>query len=103
MLYFQDLFYISKVMCSEWINRHQNDTLAGYFGIEKTQELIARKYYWSTLRRDVKGYIKRYEVCLTSKAVCYKLYGDPESLLVLMNQLKDLSTNFVTSLPISAN
>ncbi len=45
MLYYQDLLYVSKVICSELISRYYNDPLTGYFGIEKTQKLIARKYY----------------------------------------------------------
>ncbi len=49
VLYYQRLPYIPKVIHSELISRHHNDPLAGYFGIEKTLELIARKYYWPTL------------------------------------------------------
>ncbi len=50
LLYYQGLPYVPKVIRSELISRHYNDILAGHFGIEKTRELIARKYYWPTLR-----------------------------------------------------
>ena len=43
VLHYQDLFHVSKVICSELISRHHNNPLVGYFGIEKTRELIARK------------------------------------------------------------
>ncbi len=76
MLHYQGLPYIPKVICSELISRHHDDPLAGHFGIEKTRELIARKYYWPTLRRDVKAYVKGCDVCLASKAVRHKPYGD---------------------------
>ncbi len=45
MLYYQGLSYVPKVIRSELISRHHNDALVGHFGIKKTQELIARKYY----------------------------------------------------------
>ncbi len=50
VLHYQGLPYVSKVIRSELINRHQDDPLADYIGIEKTRELIARKYYWPTLQ-----------------------------------------------------
>ncbi len=45
VLHYQGLSYVPKVICSELINRHHDNLLAGYFGIEKTCELITRKYY----------------------------------------------------------
>ncbi len=103
MLYYQGLLYVPKVIRSELISKHHDDPLAGYFGIEKTCELIARKYYWPTLRRDVKTYVKGCDVCLASKAVRHKPYGDLQSLPIPTHRWKDLSIDFVTSLPISAN
>ena len=65
--------------------------------------MIARKYYWLTLRKDVEAYVKKCDVCLASKVVCHKPYEDLQSLPVPMHQRKDLSINFVTGLPISAD
>ena len=49
VLYYLSLPYISKIICSELINRYHNNPLVGHFSIKKTQKLIARKYYWPTL------------------------------------------------------
>ncbi len=76
VLHYQGLPYVLKIIRSKLISRHHNDLLAGHFGIEKTRELIARKYYWPTLRRDVEAYVKGCNVCLASKAVRHKPYGD---------------------------
>lgn len=49
VLHYQDFLYISKVIHLGLISRHYDNALVSHFGIEKTQELIARKYYWLTL------------------------------------------------------
>ncbi len=76
VFHYQGLPYILKVICSKLISRHHDDLLAGHFGIKKTCKLIARKYYWLILRRDVKAYVKGCDVYLASKEVCHKPYGD---------------------------
>ncbi len=103
MLHYQGFPYVSKVIRSELISRHHDDPLAGHIGIEKTRKLIARKYYWLTLQRDVEAYVKGCNVCLASKAVCHKPYKDLQSLPVPTYRWKDLSMDFVTGLPISAD
>ena len=72
-----------KVICSKQINKYYNNPIAGYFGIEKIWKLIAKKYYQPTPKRDIKAYIKGYNIYLTSKAVDYKLYRNLKSLPML--------------------
>ncbi len=103
VLHYQGLPYVLKVICSELINTHHNKPFAGHFGIEKTWELIAKKYYWPILQWNVEIYVKSCNVCLTSKAVCHKPYGDLQLLPVPTHWWKNLSMDFVTSLPISAD
>ena len=87
----------------ELISRHHDDPLAGHFGFDKTRELITRKYYWPSLRKDVEAYVKGCDVCLASKAVRHKPYGDLQSLPVPTHRWKDLSMDFVTGLPVSTD
>ena len=74
ILHHQGLPYICEIIKTELISRHHNDPLAGYFGIEKTRELVAKKYYWETLRYNVEVYVRGCDVCLVSKAVRHKPY-----------------------------
>ena len=76
VLHHQGLPYVPELIRTKLISKHHNDLLAGHFGIEKTRELVARNYYWKTLRHNVEIYIKGYDVCLASKAVRHKPYGD---------------------------
>ena len=82
VLQYRGLPYVPEIICSKVISCHHNDLLAGHFGIDKTRELVGRKYYWPSLRKDVKNYVRGYDVCLASKAICHKPYGDLQSLPV---------------------
>ena len=55
------------------------------------------------LRQDVEAYVKGCDVCLASKAVRHKFYGNLQTLPVPTHRWKDLSMNFVTGLPISTD
>ena len=67
------------------MSRYHDDPLAGHFEIEKTYKLLAWKYYWPTFCHDVEAYVKSCNVCLASKAVRHKLYGDLQLLPVQMH------------------
>ena len=86
MLQYGGLSYILEIIWLELISQHHDNFLIGYFRIDKTQELIARKYYWPTLRWDVEAYIKSCDICLNSKAVRHKLYGDLQALPILTHR-----------------
>ena len=73
---YQGLPYVPEIIRSKVISCHHNHPLAGHFGIDKTKELVGRKYYWPSLRKDVENYVKGYDICLASKAVRHKPYGD---------------------------
>ncbi len=92
-----------EIVRTELISRHYDNPLAGHFGIDKIQELNGRKYYWPTLCHNIEAYVTGYDVCLASKAVKHKLYGDLQSLPVPIHRWKDLSIDFVTGLLISTN
>lgn len=73
-------------MKTELISKYYDDSLASYFGIKKTRELIAKKYNWSILRADIGSYTKGSDMCLASKSVKHKPYSDLHSLLVLTHE-----------------
>ena len=103
VLQYRGLLYVPEIICSKVISCHHNDPLAGHFGIDKTRELVGQKYYWPCLRKNVKNYVRGCDVCLTSKAVLHKPYGDLQSLLISTHRWKDLSIDFVTGLPLSTD
>ena len=92
-----------KPLKQKLINWYHDNSLAGHFSINKTRELIGRKYYWPSLRKDVEAYIKGYHICLGLKAMRHKLYSDLKTLPIPTYHWKNLLINFITALPISTN
>ena len=69
VLHHQGLLYVPKTIWAKFIGKYYNNSLAGYFNIEKIQELVVPKYYYLTLCYDAKDYVKEYDICLASKTV----------------------------------
>ena len=103
MLQYQGLPLIPEIIRSKVISHHHHDPLAGNFHIDKTRELVGRKYYWPSLRKDVETYVRGCDICLTSNTIRYKAYGDLQSLPISTHQLKNLFMDFVTGLPLFAD
>ena len=103
ILHHESLPYIPEIIKMKLSSRHYDDPLAGHFGIEKTQELVARKYFWETLYHNVKVYVRDYDVCLASKTVKHKPYENLQQLPVPTHYWKDFSMDFITWLPQSAD
>ena len=83
VLHHQGLLFVPEIIWTKLISWHHDDPLAGHFGINKIRELIGRKYYWPSLKKDIEAYVKGYNVCLALKAVKHKPYGDLQALPVL--------------------
>lgn len=86
VLYYQGLSYIPEMVKMELNSIHYDDSIAGHFAINNTRESIARKYYWSIFRVDIKLYVKVCNMCLALKSVIHKPYGDLQSLPILTYQ-----------------
>ena len=103
VLHYQRLLFVPEIIQTKLISQHYDDLLVRYFGIDKTKDLVNRKYYWTSLWRDIKIYVKDCDICLGSKVVRHKPYGNLQSLLVPTHWWKDFLIDFVMGLPISTN
>ena len=65
LLRYKDSVYISaeKAIRSEIIYIYYNTDLAEHFGANKIFELIKRKYFWLSLKKNIKSYIKSCSEC----------------------------------------
>ena len=100
MLQYQGFSYISEIIELELISSHYNNLLPSPFDIKKTHKLVAQKYYLPKLCYNIKYYVKGFNICLTSKAVWYKLHSDLQFLPISFYYYKNLLIDFVAGLPI---
>jgi hypothetical protein len=51
------------VLCGEVMKLYYNNPLAGYYGVEKTLELLRRSWYWENMEINIRVYYKEYDIC----------------------------------------
>ena len=103
VLYYQGLSLVLEAIQTKLISWHHNDFLAGHCDINKIKNLVRRKYYLASLRKDIEVYIKSCDIYLGSNIVRHKPYGDLPSLSIPTHWWIDLLMDFVTGLSISTN
>ncbi|GFU15404.1 transposon Tf2-6 polyprotein [Trichonephila clavipes] len=57
------------------MERHHNDPMAGHYGEEGTFQKIARRYYWTGMRKYISDYINKCPECARFKATNQKPAG----------------------------
>ncbi|GFV01045.1 hypothetical protein TNCV_1009661 [Trichonephila clavipes] len=70
------------------MERHHNDPMAGHYGEEGTFQKIARRYYWTGMRKYISDYIKQCPECARFKATNQK----PAGLLRTQSIHRDLKS-----------
>ena len=83
------------------ISSHHDSPISGHLGYQKTQELIERQYYWPGLASDVRTYVARCDRCARFKGSNMKPTGSAIPLQPSMMPWVDISTDFITDLPLS--
>jgi RNase H-like domain found in reverse transcriptase/Integrase zinc binding domain/Chromo (CHRromatin Organisation MOdifier) domain/Integrase core domain len=71
----------------------------GHPGMEKTEEILTRNFYWPGLAQMVKDYVRSCEVCQRVKPKRHKPSGELEPLPIPDEKWKSLTVDFVTDLP----
>ena len=113
VLWHDGCLYVPPSLREDVIHANHDNPLAGHFGVERTLELIRRKYYWPnqergdqqdtehdpSMRAQVKEYCETCTICKRSKAPRHKPYGKLSSLPIPEFKWADLTMDFVTGLP----
>jgi hypothetical protein len=72
--------------------------LMGYFGVMKTEDVLAAHFFWPKMRRDVERYVSRCTTCNKAKSRLNP-YGLYMPLPVPSVPWEDISMDFVLELP----
>jgi hypothetical protein len=46
-----------KALCYNILRKNHDDSMGGHYGVDKTAELLKRKYYWPKLKEDVHEHV----------------------------------------------
>ncbi|WP_461384568.1 integrase zinc binding domain-containing protein, partial [Devosia indica] len=77
---------------------HDNQ-ISGHLGIERTLELMSRKYYWNDMKKDVQEYVRTCEVCQQMKPELRAQKGLLQPIPVADKKWDQITTDLVTDLP----
>ena len=80
---------------------HSNPT--GYFGIHKTYDLIARKYWFPRMRNRINHFVRTCNNCQRNKMERTPIRGLLEPLQISSQKWKSISIDWISGLPTSAN
>ena len=71
-----ECFYVSNdaIVKEKFIKKHHDNSLSEHFEVQKTLNLIQRKYYWIVCAKQIKMYVKTYNVCQRIKVSRHKFY-----------------------------
>lgn len=91
-----------KALIQELLYLYHDDQLAGHWGVQKTKELLERKFYWPGLARDVREYVITCPTCQNIAIPRHKPYGKLDPLPVPGGPWQEVSLDFITQLPSSS-
>ena len=86
-------------LCRAIIRKLHCSPYAGHFGVHRTQELIARYYFWPKMNEQIAEYVRGCELCQRSKSASGKKAGKLMPLPVPEGIWEDITMDFVGPLP----
>lgn len=84
------------------IAAHHGPAGAGHWGVTKTDELVKRSFWWPTLQRDVREFIKACELCQRNKPTNQAPAGLARPLDIPERRWDSISMDLITELPKTA-
>jgi transposase InsO family protein len=81
--------------------KNHDDPMGGHYGVDRTVDVLKRKYYWPGLRANVHKYIRHCAACQLNKIRRHKPWGELVPLPVASTAWRHFSLDFVTDLPLS--
>jgi hypothetical protein len=104
LLYHKELLYVPQAggARKEVIRLHHDHPTADHFSDKRTLNLLARKYYWPGMPRDIKEYCATCAECQQIMVPTHKKYGKLQSLPTPTELWTDIAIDFITGLPPSS-
>ena len=77
LLYYKERVVVpsQKSLIQELLYLYHDDQFSGHWGIDKTKELLERKFYWPSLATDVREYVLSCQTCQNIAIPRHKPYS----------------------------
>jgi len=100
-LFYRDCIFVPDhtPLRLQLLQDHHDPPTMGYPGRAKTLELLARKYCWPSMRKDVDRFVRNCHICRQTKSTRHAPYGALKPLSVPDQPWQHISVDFVTGLP----
>ena len=82
LLRYKNILYVPEETSvrEELLRRHHDDPLTRHFDVDKTLKLITRKYYWDSIKADVKSYVNTCDICQRVKMKRHRSHDELSAL-----------------------
>ena len=101
LLFFRGKTYIPdcETLRRGILEKNHDSLYAGHFAIERTYDLLCRKFYWPTMKKDVREYCDSCAVCQGSRVYRGKQAGLLQPLPAAKRLNERIAVDFITGLP----
>jgi hypothetical protein len=101
LLYCSDRLYVPPVpeLRSQVLALNHDCTIAGHFGMDKTEELTTRSFFWPSMQRDIREYIRTCDKCQRNKPSNRVPAGPLQPLPIPAYPWEQISMDLITDLP----
>ncbi|XP_073021562.1 uncharacterized protein [Primulina eburnea] len=101
ILFYKGKLYLSSEspLCTSIIKEYHETPIGGHAGVARTLARVMANFFWSTMRQDVKEFVRRCSICQHVKYSTAPPYGLLQPLPIPDQVWDDLSLDFIVGLP----
>ena len=95
VLYFQESIFVSKKLEKDVLKENHDELLTDHKSVNVTWIRVSKKYFFSKMRKKIKKYIKKCEVCVKTKK-SRQSESSMQSLEISNKSWQSVTMNFIT-------
>jgi RNase H-like domain found in reverse transcriptase/Reverse transcriptase (RNA-dependent DNA polymerase)/Integrase zinc binding domain/Chromo (CHRromatin Organisation MOdifier) domain/Retroviral aspartyl protease len=103
ILYNDDVIYIpnNRKLITLLISEAHDVVVGGHVGLNKTYEILKRKFYWPRMQANIQKYISSCQKCQENKSVNSSPIGLLQPLPIPTRRWEQVSMDLITHLPVT--
>jgi hypothetical protein len=105
IIYYNNQIYIPKIpsLMNMILHETHDSIIGGHVGMNKTLELVQRKYYWPKMYKYISSYINSCDKCQSNKSSNQSSSGLLQPLSIPSQRWEQITMDFIGPLPLTKN